>query len=67
MEISLLMSLKSSFIMKLEDACFITEATGQLRNESLVIISELAEGNLDFYIKTYQGLVPEAKIIQLFV
>ena len=53
--------------MKLEDACFITEATGQLRNESLVIISELAEGNLDFYIKTYQGLVPEAKIIQLFV
>ncbi len=52
--------------MKLEDACFISDATSAIKEEHLVIISELAEGNLDDYIKKYQGHISEDQIMRLF-
>lgn len=61
------MSLKSNYIIKLEDECFISKPTSEVRNEHLVIISELAEKNLEDYIKDYVGPIPEQKIMQLFV
>ncbi len=45
-EISILSSLDSRFIMKLEDSCFISSATRFVREDHLVIISEVAERNL---------------------
>ena len=48
-EISFLMALKCNYIMKLEDTCFISDSTSAVKQDHLVIISELAEGNLVKY------------------
>ncbi len=66
-EISYLTYLNSNKIMKLEDQCFVSGPTHYLNEEKLVIICELAEGNLDDFIKDYDGFIPEDKIMQLFV
>lgn len=65
-EISLLMSLNHNYIMELEGECFITGRAQFWLEDQLVIISELAEGNLEEYIKKYQGHIPEEKIMRLF-
>ncbi len=65
-EISLLTSFNHNYTMQLEDGIFISEANDILPDEQLVIISELAEGNLQDYIKNYPGFVPEEKILKIF-
>lgn len=52
--------------MKLEDQCFLTKPSKTFKHECLVIICELAEGNLYSYIKHYNGHIPEATIMHLF-
>ncbi len=66
-EISFLMGLKTNYIMKLEDACFISTATSAVHEDHLVIVSELAQGSLDDYLKKNEGLIPEEKIMKIFV
>ncbi len=50
-EMSFLTSLSCSFIMKLEDSCFVSGPTSAVQCEHLVILSELAQENLEDYIK----------------
>ncbi len=66
-EISYLTHLKCNKIMKLKDQCFLSGPTEAINEEHLVIICELAEGNLDEFIMNYDGRIPEEKIMQLFV
>ncbi len=58
-EISLLSALNCDFILKLEGSCFISEPTEIILEEYLVLLTELAEGNLDSYIMNFPGLAPE--------
>ncbi len=58
-EISLLTALDCDFILKCKEPCFISEPTEIILEEYLVILTELAEGNLEKYIMDYPGLIPE--------
>lgn len=59
-------SLNSKYIIKLEGECFISGKTEFLEEENLVIIFELAECNLEDYIKKYQGEISEKKVMHIF-
>lgn len=65
-EVAFLTSLESNFIMKLEDDCFISGPTSAVKDNHLVIIGELALGNLENFIQYYQGNVPEDIIMNLY-
>ncbi len=65
-EISYLMSLSCNYIMKLEDGCFVSGPTTAVKEDHLVIMSELAEGNLEEFINNYPGDVPEEIVINIF-
>lgn len=52
--------------MKLEDRCSITDRVPGNIQDHLVIISELAQGNLEEFISSYPGNIPEATIMKLF-
>ncbi len=60
------MSFDCNFIMKLEDACFVSGPTTTFNQEHLVIITEKVENNLDDFIKNYSGDIPEEIVLQLF-
>ncbi len=53
--------------MKQEDECFISGPNKILNVDHVVIISELAQTNLEKYIMNYNGKIPEAVIMKLFV
>ncbi len=65
-EISYLMSFDCNYIMKLEEGCFVSTPTTAVKEDHLVIMSELAEGNLEDFIMKYPGDVPEETVINLF-
>ncbi len=66
-EISYLTSIDSNKIMKLEDQCFVSGPSEFIKKEHLVMICELAEGNLDDFIKSHKAPIPEERIMQIFV
>lgn len=60
------MAIKCNYIMKLEDSCFLSGPTSVMNKRHLVIVSELAQDNLDSYIKNYHGLISEEEIMRIF-